>query len=104
VDQALDVIDYAAGPVSPRPAPRPDAPECERLVECDKFVLERRQTEDPQVFGGDERFHILALLGGRLDVLGQVLQLGDVTLLPAAAGPVTAVPNGRAVVLDIFLP
>src|SRR5487761_143562 len=70
VEQALDVIDFAsgpAGPQTPRPAGRPNV---ERLVECDKFVLDRWQTGSPETIGGDGCFHLLAVIDGELTIAG----------------------------------
>ncbi|HEX6963411.1 MAG TPA: type I phosphomannose isomerase catalytic subunit [Lacipirellula sp.] len=107
VDQSLAVIDYATGPVAPQ-MPRRIAPGVERLVECDKFVLQRREAAAPTTVGGDGRFHLLAVIEGQVqatsDPLGSPLARGMTALVPAAAGPIELKPQGRAVVLDIFLP
>ena len=131
VQQALDVIDYRTGPVSPRarqqgetanraPTNQRDFPQvpgvdpepaatsrivgAERLVECDKFVLERREFDTAQRLGEGDRFHLIAVLDGRFSVVDQAFGRGDVILLPAAADSLWCQPRDRAVVLDIFLP
>jgi mannose-6-phosphate isomerase len=108
VAAALDVIDYDYGPVrlqSPKPGGRPFI---ERLVECEKFVLDRWRLEAPQTIGGDDRFHIVAIVDGSVavagDPSGQRLRRGQTTLLPAAAGGVAIAPNGPTVLLDMYLP
>ncbi|HUE71509.1 MAG TPA: type I phosphomannose isomerase catalytic subunit [Pirellulaceae bacterium] len=99
VRESLDVIDYSAGPVSPQ-VPRPtERPYVQRLVECDKFILDRwtisrRAGSQPVALasGGrkppdgtvrmpdsseglrpplaDDRFHILAVLDGEIRLSG----------------------------------
>src|SRR3954451_8170157 len=41
IEQALDVTDYARGPVNPVTPVATDDREIERLVQCDKFILDR---------------------------------------------------------------
>ena len=102
VEQALDVIDFDAGPVSPV------STGAEQLVACDKFVLERHRLLGPVPIGGDNRFHLLAVLAGQLDVaadpVAQPLSIGETALLPAAAEPVLTTPVGETVLLDMYLP
>ena len=108
VEQALECIDYAHGPVSPqRPLPT-DSPAAVRLVACDKFVLDRLTVEGTHQVGGDDRCHILAVLQGEFAVTGdpaeQPLQAGGVVLLPAELGAVEVHASQGAVVLDAYLP
>lgn len=104
VQQALDVIDYETGPVRPEPLPMPDGPAIQRLVECDKFILERRAFHTSQRLGEGDGFHLVAVVGGRFSVADATLSPGDVMLLPAAADAIRCQPMDRAVVLDITLP
>ncbi len=108
VEQALEVIDFERGPVEPL-SPQPlDQPGGSRLVECEKFVLDRWELESPVQAGGEGRCHILSVVEGRVEVEGDPaegpLERGDTVLLPAALGPVAAQPQPRAVLLDAFLP
>jgi len=108
IEQALEVVDYARGPVNPQ-TPRPtDRPWAERLVECEKFLLDRCRLDMPRTLGGDRRCHILCVLEGAVRVDGdpadRPLRLGETMLLPAAAGEVGIRPEGYAVVLDAYLP
>lgn len=108
VERALEAIDYHHGPCLP-PEPQPTSlPHVSRLVECDKFVLDRWQFDTPQMAGGDDRFHLLAVLEGSLriagDPIGEPLAAGGTALLPAACGAVQLQPQGRGVLLDIYLP
>ncbi|HTN75821.1 MAG TPA: type I phosphomannose isomerase catalytic subunit [Pirellulaceae bacterium] len=107
IEQALEVIDYAYGPVAPQVAETVD-PQVQRLVACDKFVLDRWQLNGSRAVGGDDRFHILAVLAGEIrlphDPAGQTLKLGETALLPAALPPGEILAIGNAVVLDMYLP
>ncbi|MGI9428014.1 MAG: type I phosphomannose isomerase catalytic subunit [Bythopirellula sp.] len=102
IEQSLQVTNFDRGPVSPQRPQRSE--QCERLVHCDKFVLDRQTLMASQTIGGDERFHLLAVIEGEVSVGDEQLSLGQTCLLPAAAGAVEASPQGRAVVLDIYLP
>jgi mannose-6-phosphate isomerase len=108
VEQSLGVIDYDRGPVAPQLPQATDEPGRERLVACDKFVLDRVSVDTPRNIGGDDRFHVLAVIAGVVratnDPLDAPLAVGDTALLPAAAGPVRLTPESQATVLDISLP
>jgi len=113
VEESLAVTDYERGPVLPQEPVKTESPGRERLVECDKFVLDRLTfarlgDAKPQAAGGDGRFHLLVPLAGAItvsgDAVGGPLSLGNTCLVPAAAGAVEIVPQGEAVVLDIYLP
>lgn len=87
LEAALDAIDYAASPPAAcRPQPLAGFP-AERLVACDKFVLERWQVDEPVTWGGDGRFRIITVIGGAVTVAGdpalRPLGKGDSMLLPA---------------------
>jgi mannose-6-phosphate isomerase len=108
VTESLDTIDYARGPVTPqRPQPT-DRPHVERLVECDKFVLDRWRIDAPQPCGGDGRFHILAVVEGQVSLSSggqpQMLSRGSTVLLPADCTTASIKPQVRAVLLDMYLP
>ncbi|MDA7977405.1 MAG: class I mannose-6-phosphate isomerase [Pirellulales bacterium] len=115
VTEALGVIDFERGPVSPQ-TPRPVAREgWEQLVACDKFVLERGQLHGKSVRGGDDRMHILAVLSGQATVSpteaaelpsaeAQTLTTGSTLLVPACTGEIAILPTASCTMLDIFLP
>jgi mannose-6-phosphate isomerase len=107
VQRGLDAIDFDRGPVRCQQG-RQLADGHERLVECDKFVLDRHRVSQHLRMGGDDRFHILAVLGGAvmipLDPSGTPLSTGETVLLPASAGSVDVHPTGKTVLLDMFLP
>ncbi len=108
IAESLAVTDYTRGPVDAQQPAKTNSPGRERLVDCDKFVLDRLTLTRPQAIGGDERFHLLVPLAGAITVSGDAvaepLTLGQTCLVPAAAGSVNLVPSGDAVVLDIYLP
>ncbi|HVX61356.1 MAG TPA: type I phosphomannose isomerase catalytic subunit [Pirellulales bacterium] len=109
LEQALEAIDYAYGPAHPQQPQATERAHVSRLVDCDEFVLDRWQFDQPQPAGGDERCHFLAVLSGEISVAGdpanRPLGKGATVLIPAALGPVLVAPTtGRAVVLDAYLP
>ncbi len=121
IQQALGAIDYAARAVKPRQPQATDRPFVKRLVDCDKFVLDRWRIDASQSFGGDERFHILSVLDGELfvgstqavstrgnttsdEVSLFSLIRGQTLLIPASVTDVTVAPRERCVFLDMYLP
>jgi mannose-6-phosphate isomerase len=107
VQAALDAIDWDRGPVNPIAPASTDHDYVERLVECEKFVLNRWRVNEPVSIGGDDRFHIVSVIAGQLEVtgdpVGSPLQKGDTVLLPAAAGGVKLSPHGPTTFLDAHL-
>jgi mannose-6-phosphate isomerase len=108
IDQALECIDFEHGPVYPQ-QPRPtESPGIECLVNCEKFVLNRGKSRQPLQIGGDQQFHILAVIEGELsitgDPLGTPLMAGGVVLLPASLGKVNVTPRGETSWLEAKLP
>jgi mannose-6-phosphate isomerase len=108
VNQALEAIDFRLGPghfQTPRPTERPNVT---RLVECEQFILDRREFDRPQPIGGDERFHIVAVIAGAVavqhDAAGLRLIRGDTTLIPAGNGPTEIQSEETSVLLDAYLP
>lgn len=110
IEEGLEAIDYRQGRIEPhRPQPTP-RPHVERLVECEKFILDRWQFQAPQPAGGDRRCHLVTVLDGTIalehDPSRKPLVLGDTALLPAAAGTIEITPlnNAPATLLDAYLP
>lgn len=108
VEQALETIDYSRGPiVAQTPQPTAD-PQVKRLVACDKFVLDRWALTRARQAGGDDRFHILAVLSGEVEVdgdpSGSPLRKGETLLLPASCGSTTVRAASDVVLLDMYLP
>jgi mannose-6-phosphate isomerase len=108
IDQSLATIDYARGPVAPQVPQKTGDPRRERLVQCDKFVLDRLTIAEDATLGGDDSCHVVAVVDGAIEVAGDPaaspLAIGDTGLLPAGAGRVILRAQGRAAVLDICLP
>ena len=122
VEQGLAAIDYGRGPVTPCCVPRPcckDVPRSNtaetavahgavRLVECDKFVLDRWEIDAPQSIRCEGRCRIVVVLEGAMEIAGDpagaALARGGTALLPACLGEVRLNPLGKTVFLDAFLP
>ncbi|MGW8256836.1 MAG: type I phosphomannose isomerase catalytic subunit [Thermoguttaceae bacterium] len=108
VEQALNIIDYRFGPVTPLRLQASDSRGKIRLISGDKFVLDRRESSMALQIGGDERFHILIVIAGSLLVAGYgesaTLSKGSTVLLPACLGSVRIEPQQSAALLDVFLP
>jgi mannose-6-phosphate isomerase len=108
VEQAVDCIDYQRGPIQPQ-VPQPGrTAESQRLVHCDKFVLERRCLAGRVEFGSEDRLCLLAVLQGQValagDPAGRSLQRGEVALLPAACGVIAGEAAESTEVLEVCLP
>jgi mannose-6-phosphate isomerase len=107
IDEGLEAIDFtstAVGPVTPRPTERPYV---QRLVECDKFVLDRWRIDREQQVGGDGRFHILSVVEGEFSLKTPdpfALTSGKTVLVPASLGDLPIVPRGCCTLLDMYLP
>lgn len=108
IEQALEVIDFSRGPVEAvRLSPLPKGGvTC--LAACDKFVLDRREIVVRQQLPRDERFHILAVVDGSIEMQStagtQQLKRGDTALVPATTRDVELISDERATVLDMYLP
>lgn len=111
LEQGLDVTDYQIGPIEPqRPTPT-DRAHVERLVECDKFVLDRwtvaGSPETEFTFPADNRFHIVTVLAGTAELnhvhVDQRLQRGRTLLLPAIREPLTLKLSDSAILLDMWM-
>jgi len=108
VAESLATINYDYGPVSVRKPQPTELAHVERLVACDKFVLDRWRIDAPQSIGGDDRCHLVVVLEGAVtlpgDPAGEPLALGQVALVPAACGPLQIAPLTKSTLLDIYLP
>jgi len=113
VEESLAAIDYSAGPVQPQVAQKTDRPSVERLVTCDKFLLDRWRLEgsepaEQRTIGGDGGFHILSVLSGSAtlstEATSEQLTLGQTLLLPAAAGLCQITSDPDTILLDSYLP
>ena len=108
IEEGLAVTDFATGPVQPQVPVTTDQRGKMRLVACEQFVVDRWELHEAAALGGDQRFHLLAVLEGSLrldgDPAGQPLRKGQTTLLPAALGVVAIESIPTATVLDMYLP
>ncbi len=108
IDQSLETIDFEKGPVQPQePQPTSD-PDIERLVTCDKFILDRWQFDDTKSIGDEKRFHIVAILEGKVRCshaqLEKALGKGATFLIPAGCGAVSLRALEPTVLLDMYGP
>jgi mannose-6-phosphate isomerase len=108
IQESLRTIDFSRGPVYPQSPRRTERANVERLIDCEKFIIDRWEFSQRQPWTNDERFHIIATIEGGLaasvDGWSHTLKQGDTLLVPASCRDVEFVPRGRAVVLDIYLP
>ncbi len=69
--------------------------------------MDRWDFDQPQMIGGDDRFHIVCVLQGAVrierDPQPSPLSKGGTALLPACLGSVKLVPQHRTVLLDAHL-
>jgi mannose-6-phosphate isomerase len=108
IEESLNCIDFARGPVSPvgpqKLAHRPT----EKLVACEYFVMHRHQSELPFSIPTDNRFHVLMMLSGSATLSTAGLEapfpLGQSVLVPAACPDVEISPREACIVLDAILP
>ena len=103
IDQALESIDYTAGPVDPVRSQSLfiEGGKREPLVQCPFFHLDRLSLTGPARIGdpAGERFTALIGLGGGAVVrhggVDYPLGLGQTLLLPASVGAVEVAPDRR---------
>jgi len=106
IEQGLDAIDYDLGPVDPQ-RPKDMGNGCERLVECDKFILNRWRLSDAKNLGVKDAFQIVAVLEGAITIEGLdgSVPMGKTVLVPADCSPVGVAPVGTsATILQMYLP
>ncbi len=108
VEAALEAIDYNLGPANPKVPTKTDREEIERLVSCDKFVIDRWTFDNPLALRTDNRFHIIVVIAGRISIEGDdvpaPLQRGETILIPASSSETRFTPDADAAMLDIYLP
>jgi mannose-6-phosphate isomerase len=106
IEQGLNVTDFALGPIELQ-QPVSLTETTEELVNCDKFVLQRKRIKKVETIPHDDRFHLLVVLRGSVllehDPLGVPLGMGETCLIPAACHTRTLTPLHEAEILDIFL-
>ncbi len=109
IEQAIRATDFERGPINPF-SPRPtEDPNWVTVVDCDKFVMNRGELNEPFQIIGDGRFRILAIAKGSIDIGGDPsglpLKTGETSLIPACLGPVELRPGPEGVeILEIYVP
>jgi mannose-6-phosphate isomerase len=105
VEQALEAIDFSAGPVEPIRLAVAEKNTGTVLVECEYFVLRRWDLTGPASIGGDGHCHVISVVDGAVSVEGDPaaspVMRGQTILLPAALGPVAVQAEPRATLLDV---
>lgn len=110
VEESLACIDFDRGPVDPvTPKELADGSHAfEELARCDYFVIRRHKAVDRFELRTDDRFRILLVLDGRVDVTtdaGRVtLAKGTTALVPASATKIDVSPDGPVVLLEVLTP
>jgi mannose-6-phosphate isomerase class I len=110
VNEALDAIDYSAGEVEPQLPQVTERPGIERLVSCDKFVLERWTLNRAERINLDDGFAIVSVLVGKLCVVPEesshdiTLVRGQTVLLPACLNEAMLDPRESATALVMYCP
>ncbi len=111
VAEALESIDFAAGPVDPiRPVPEPiPGGSRERLSSSAFFALDRLRLAGPARVGRGDRFTILLGLGGEVEIhhdgSSHPLRFGETLLSPASVGECDVVPiGGEATLITCVVP
>ena len=110
LDEALQAIDFSAGPVSPMTtvAEPIEGGTRESLAKSDYFALERLVLTGSSTLGDPDRFTIVLGLGGEAQIQSSggstTLSLGQTVLLPAAIGTCQINPLGQATLLTCVVP
>jgi mannose-6-phosphate isomerase len=107
IEQSLQVTDFVHGP---REVQTPTATwqlGRQRLVQCDKFCLDRLSGEHTLQLGGDARFHFVTTFTGGVTIEGEgfceSIAIGESLLLPAALAGCTATFQSQATLLDMYV-
>jgi mannose-6-phosphate isomerase len=98
IDDGLKCSDFARGPCHPM-APQRDG-ERDRLVNCQYFSLHHQHSDRPMTVGAAGECRAVVCIQGAGWVSNERMERGDVLLLPAAVGAVTAVPDGKMRLLE----
>jgi mannose-6-phosphate isomerase len=100
IDEALAATDFARGPVNPlKTQPEPTAfGSRETLSRCEYFALERWTLSGPAAIGREDRFTIVMVFEGAVDVchggVSTPIEFAQTVLLPASIGSCEVVPRG----------
>jgi mannose-6-phosphate isomerase len=112
IAQSLEVIDFNTPARTVQVPVGTEQPARRRLVDCEKFVLDRIQAPKPNScsvqIAGDARLHLLSVTSGAVrltwDATSDVLATGESVVLPAAMPPLSAQFDRDSVMLDMYLP
>lgn len=108
IEESLATIDFERGAVDPQKPQPTSIAGVERLVDCDKFILDRAHRSEALSLDLGDRFHLLSVIEGKMTLswsAGQtLLELGETLLVPAACSEVTLTPDGDCQWLDMYLP
>ncbi len=114
IDQSLEVIDFDSGPRPLQTAQPTDLPGRQRLVSCDKFVLDRLQTmetspdENTHQLAGDGRLHLVTVPTGEATFVwnthAETVTCGQSLLLPASMDTLAFQLAPGTMLLDMYLP
>lgn len=110
IKQALDVIDFARGPVNPvQPAEISATPHRQRLDACEYFVIEKIDAAERFAEAGPENgFFLLICIGGSGSVLSEGKRYpyvpGDTILVPAAIRSINVEPAAGSTFLKTYMP
>lgn len=110
LDQGIEVADYDSGPVAAS-RPEPGVEGWQRLVSCDKFVLQVMESGEAAI-AGDNQFHIITVPRGSATLrTGQhatetttEMTAGMTVLLPAAMGRCSVEVSAESTVFAAHLP
>jgi mannose-6-phosphate isomerase len=111
IEQGVAATDFTRGPVAANAVVESvdeNGQAFSQLVECEKFVMNRRVIDRQTSLGGDGRFRILAVVEGQLNVAGdpseKPLSVGQTILLPACLPATQLVADQSATLLEIYVP
>jgi mannose-6-phosphate isomerase len=110
IAEALESIDFDAGPVSPleTSVESIEGGTRESLARSNYFALERLRLDGPAMIGEFDRFTIIVGLEGevelRSDDFVSRVGVGQTLLLPASVGPCQVFPRDRATLLTCVVP
>jgi mannose-6-phosphate isomerase len=110
IEEALETTDFRRGPVDQvEPQPTDDGLG-ERLVDCDKFTLDRYRATEAVPLNASRSCRLIAVLEGTCDIVpdsdGKALSLakGSTCLVPASVGRFELRPQNATTALVISLP
>lgn len=101
IDNGLACANFASGPCDPVVPRRVDA--ADRLVGCRYFCVDRKHGDTPMPVGATGECRVVVCVGGAGQVGGVRVRAGSLVLLPAAVGPVEAIPAGSLQLLECSL-